>query len=131
MVRDWEAMTRHAGLETAQEAHPVPSVPGRPARTEELPTGASRLLKAVRAPWSANCTYARGTMPGVRTGEVESVVVRLRRPGVRAWAAWVRKTGGKTPAWTFNTAQVADKDGLRILGSAEVTAMVKGGGSSD
>lgn len=129
MVRDWEAMTRHAGLEAVQEAHPAPSVPGRPARTEEIPTGASRLLKAVRAPWFADCNYARGTMPGVRTGEVESIVVRLRRPGMRAWVAWVRQTGSKTPTWKFSTAQVADRDGVRILGSADVTAMVKGGGS--
>jgi hypothetical protein len=131
MVRDWDALQRNRGELIVAAPHPAPSVPGRAARSDEIPQAASRLLMAVRPPWTASCTYARGTYPGTRTGEVESIVVRLRAPGVRGWAAWLRKTGAKKPAWSFETAQVAGKGGCRTLGAVEVTEMVKGSGSDD
>lgn len=130
MVRDWDAMVVHTALVAPVVAHPAPSVPCRAARAEETPRAAQSLLKAVRGPWTATVTFSRGTYPGVRTGEVESIVVRLRRPGARAWAAWLLKTGGKKPAWSFEAAQVVDEAGSRTLSASEVAVMVKGEGSS-
>lgn len=125
MVRDWDALNRNRSHLTVAAPHPAPSVPGRPARTEEIPKAAGSLLKAVRAPWTARATFSRGTYPGCKTGEVECLVVRLRRPGAAAWAAWLLKTGGKSPSWSFETAQVVDEDGCRTLGAAQVAEMVK------
>jgi hypothetical protein len=125
-VRDWAAMAASRAAVPTEEAHPAPSVLCRPVRPEELCRAAAALLKAVRAPWAATATYSRGAMPGVRTGEVETVAVRLRRPGARAWAVWVLKTGAKSPAWSFYGSQVVDEDGSRTLGATEVAAMVKG-----
>jgi hypothetical protein len=124
MVRDWDALQRNRGGLIVAAPHPAPSIPGRAARSEEIPPAASRLLMAVRPPWTASCTYARGTYPGTRTGEVESIVVRFRAPGARGWAAWLRKTGGKTPSWSFETAQLADRSGVRTLSSVEAKALL-------
>lgn len=125
MIRSWDALVADRALPAETASHPAPSVPQRPARAEEMPRAVHGLLKAVRPPWTATATFSRGTWPGTTTGEVECIVVRLRSPGSRAWAAWLLKTGGKKPSWSFETAQVVDRAGCRTLGASDVTAMVK------
>lgn len=102
---------------------PAPSVPARPARQEETSRGAQSVLKAVRPPWRARATYAKGT-PMDRYGkpapaEVESVAVRLSGPrGARAWGVWVE---GK-----FKAAAVAMDGRLEPLSATALRDLVRG-----
>jgi hypothetical protein len=122
-IRDWDAMVASRVPAPPAAPWPVPSVPQRPAGDSDLPTGARSLLRAVRAPWRARATYARG-YPMDRYGrpratEVDSVVIRLSGPdGARVWAAWV---GGK-----FTAAWLAKSGTLVKLGARDVSALVRG-----
>ena len=121
-IRDWDAMVASTRVTWRPLVHPEPSVRCRPAEAGEIPASAHRLLKAVRSPWRAEVTYAKGTpLPGRGRplgAEVESVVVRFRRDGARGWAAWI---SGK-----FFSAAIVDEDGSRTLGAREVQALMKG-----
>jgi len=97
--------------------HPAPETLCRPARPEEIPASAQRLLGAFRGPWEATVTYARGTTLGRLGKVVDSVVIRAHKPGVRLWAAWL---DGK-----YHAAMVSDSEGPRRLSALQVRAYVQ------
>ena len=70
--------------------HPAPEVMARPATSAELPRGAASLVKkADAAGWEHRATYARGTDIGKKAlPVVDSVMVKLSRPPLRAVAVW-------------------------------------------
>lgn len=71
------------------EPRPEPEVWARPAVPSEIPRGASAMQKlAARHGWSVDARYARGTRAGRPPRVVDSLALRLRRDGVRAWAVW-------------------------------------------
>jgi hypothetical protein len=72
-------------------AQPAPEVPVRPARDDEVPAGAVRLMRAAgTAGWAVEATYARGTYPRREPRVVDSLAVRLSHPaGLRAVAVWI------------------------------------------
>jgi len=70
--------------------HPAPEVVHRPAAQDEIPGGARAIEKlAARHGWRVVPTYARGTRAGRPPRVVDSIALRLRREGVRAWAVWL------------------------------------------
>lgn len=78
---------------TALPPHPAPEVPCRDAETQEIPRSAqSMALLAYKHGWSVRTTYARGTKM-LATGKpgnvVDSIAVRLQRPGWRVAAIWI------------------------------------------
>lgn len=69
---------------------PAPEVPCRLALAREVPAGALALQRAAEgAGWHVGVTYARGTRVGRAPKVVDSIAVRLRRKGARAWAVWL------------------------------------------
>lgn len=85
------------------EPHPAPEVPARPARAEEIPSSARKVIKpAVAVGWDLRMSYARGTAMGangkplvVKQSDgtkvpkvVESVMVQGRHGDRRFTAVW-------------------------------------------
>lgn len=108
-----------------EPAFPAPSVPRRPAQPQEVPTGASRLVRAAGAGWRARATVASGHVPD-RYGrpspaEVVSVAVTLRhRDGRRAVGVW---EDGK-----FKAGFLFGKGRLEKVGATALKEEVSGGG---
>ncbi|MBB4689799.1 hypothetical protein [Amycolatopsis jiangsuensis] len=111
-------------LEKSETEHPEPEVLCRPAADDELPRGARTVARlAEGAGWAVAATYSRGTKPGRGLPVVDSIALRVRRDGVRAWAVWLN---GK-----FDQAQMLPVGGMpvatTVAGLREVLAAPSAG----
>lgn len=96
---------------------------------EPRPAAALRKLAAGRG-WDAECTYSRGSVPGVRKDTyrlVHVVAVRFRRGGRAGFVAYEAPVTG-APKWTAKTCLVQGFDhrpvttGLGVTGVQEYLA---------
>lgn len=120
--RDW------GGEAEGLAPHPAPEVPARDATEAEIWRAPRLVRKAALANgWEVRVTYARGTemhLTGKPGRVVDSIAVRIRRPGVRGWAVWLE--GTNSPA--FEAAQIWEPDVCawpRNVGAKEFAARIK------
>jgi hypothetical protein len=149
--RHREAFRRAWGDEPS-DAVPVaaPSVPGRDASSDEMPTGARRIAELARANgWRVREVYSRGPVragrPAVKAGDelsdepsddvdgAEVVTVRCLAGACASDARWAvacyRRPGAK---WALTWCLLADRsDGLRRVKATELKSYLRGEEPSD
>ena len=115
-----------AKVDIKAEPVPKPYIPARPATPEEMPGPAVRLTKkAADHGWECRAVYMAGPLMTASwqfSRMVESVVVQLKRDGVRLVAAWQTRYGEAD--WSFDLAYELDRT-ARPLSSPELNAAVK------
>ncbi len=104
---------------------PAPEVPAMPVSVDELPDSAARIVRlAVEYGWETHAVYMKGPRMSARwkvLGIVESVVVILRRDGVRLAGAWQRAEDAERYAFDF---ALLHGHYTRVIGSPELRAEI-------